>query len=230
MSNELPARMEADARRAQIVSVASAHFAERGVAAASMSAIAREAGVTRALVYHYFAGKEALLGAVLEAEAHRLLVATQPAAHLSPAANVDRALDAYLDFFASSTGELRAFYAGHSPVEDAEALVEGNHERHLPWLIEASGRPDEPALRLALSGWLALVQTIAAGSVGHAALPRGEAKALCVRALEGLLGAPLSTASMAGPSAGGLSTGTPSEATPQASPAASTPSSQQGQA
>ncbi len=184
--------MDADARRAQIVRVAAEHFGRDGVAAASMSAIAREAGVTRALVYHYFAGKEPLLAAVLEAEAQRLLVATAPLPELSPADNVARALDAYLDFYGSSTGELRAFYAGHSSALDAEEIADGNHAHHLAWLSELSGREDSPALRLALTGWLALVQAVARGAVGHDAPRRGELIALCLAALEGLLGTPLS--------------------------------------
>ncbi|MDP9851695.1 helix-turn-helix domain-containing protein [Corynebacterium lowii] len=64
MSNN-PRRMGSADRSEQIVRVAAEHFARHGIAGASLSAIARDAGVTRALVYHYFAGKEALLEAVL---------------------------------------------------------------------------------------------------------------------------------------------------------------------
>ncbi|WP_413040505.1 TetR/AcrR family transcriptional regulator [Rothia dentocariosa] len=54
-------------REEQILQVAAAHFAQHGVVAACMSSIAREAGITRALLYHYFPGKESLAAAVTPA-------------------------------------------------------------------------------------------------------------------------------------------------------------------
>ena len=53
-------RMEPHEREEQILQVASDHFARKGVLGASMSAIARDAGITRALLYHYFPGKDSL--------------------------------------------------------------------------------------------------------------------------------------------------------------------------
>ena len=51
-------RMEPHEREEQILKIAAEHFARRGVLGASMSAIARDAGITRALLYHYFPGKD----------------------------------------------------------------------------------------------------------------------------------------------------------------------------
>jgi AcrR family transcriptional regulator len=56
--------------RAEILSVASRLFAERGVAATTMAEIARRSGLQQSSVYYYFAGKEHVLGAVV-AEANR---------------------------------------------------------------------------------------------------------------------------------------------------------------
>src|SRR3982751_2655143 len=53
-------RLEPDARRAQILSVAVRLFGERGWADVSTTDVAREAGVARGLVNHYFGTKKDL--------------------------------------------------------------------------------------------------------------------------------------------------------------------------
>ena len=68
-------RMEPHEREEQILKIAAEHFARRGVLGASMSAIARDAGITRALLYHYFPGKDSLAAAVTRREANAVLEA-----------------------------------------------------------------------------------------------------------------------------------------------------------
>lgn len=60
-------------REQQILEIAARSFRERGFEGVSLSDLAREAGVTRNLVYHYFPNKGALFEAVLGHQAERLL-------------------------------------------------------------------------------------------------------------------------------------------------------------
>ena len=69
--------------------MASAHFTRKGFEAVSVRDIAAEAGVTRALVFHYFPGKDSLLNAVLRREGEALLAGTAPDPALSRRANLD---------------------------------------------------------------------------------------------------------------------------------------------
>ncbi len=55
----------------QILSAAREVFTERGYGAASMDAIARAAGVSKATLYAYFSGKEALFAAIISGECGR---------------------------------------------------------------------------------------------------------------------------------------------------------------
>jgi AcrR family transcriptional regulator len=57
---------QAERRRAQLIDVALELFAERGIDAVRISDIAERAGVAQGLLYHYFDGKPALLGAIAE--------------------------------------------------------------------------------------------------------------------------------------------------------------------
>jgi TetR/AcrR family transcriptional regulator len=71
-----PAPAAAPARDAQTVrellAVAAAEFAARGFGGARLEEIAREAGITRAMIYYYFGGREGLYVAVLE-DAYRAI-------------------------------------------------------------------------------------------------------------------------------------------------------------
>lgn len=59
-------RGQPEESRAAILKAAAHEFAEHGIAGARTDAIAREAGVNKALLYYYFQDKETLHGAVLD--------------------------------------------------------------------------------------------------------------------------------------------------------------------
>lgn len=191
-NNSAEARLSPERRREQIVKVAAVHFARDGVANASMSAIARDAGVTRALVYHYFPGKENLLEAVLRREAERLLAATEPDAAHSPGENVSRALAAYFEHFAASAGGVRELYAASadsSPV--ITQLAAANHVVQVDRLVAGTGALDTPENRLAFGAWLAFAEFTARNRAQTPSVDRTHAIALCMTVLEGILGRPL---------------------------------------
>ncbi|GAA2981303.1 AcrR family transcriptional regulator [Microbacterium terrae] len=160
-----------------------------------MSAIATEAGITRALVYHYFPGKERLLEAVLEREANRVLVATAPDAALSQRSNVDRALTAFFEHFAASSGAVRELYAPTTPAGTSTAarLAATNHQVQAQRLLAATGTADTEQSRLAMGAWLAFVEYIARHAAEAPATPAQGHIELCVAALESILGRPLLT-------------------------------------
>ena len=134
-----------------------------------MSSIAKDAGVTRALIYRYFPGKQALLDAVLRHESERLLAATEPDPKLSARDNLHRSLNAYLDFFSASSGGVRELYtASANPV--ARELVEANHELQATRILQV----------------LELVEFTGRRVVEGA--PRDDAVDLCITALVALLG------------------------------------------
>ncbi len=61
-------RLSSADRRAQLIATACTVFARRGYEAASMEEVAREAGVTKPIVYDHFGGKEGLYAVVLDRE------------------------------------------------------------------------------------------------------------------------------------------------------------------
>ena len=59
-------RLAPDTRRQEIVDAAALLISARGAQAVQLATVAREAGITRQLVYRYFRNREALIAAVLE--------------------------------------------------------------------------------------------------------------------------------------------------------------------
>src|ERR687895_1136719 len=98
MSARVPAyqRLDVDERRRRLLELGKDLFTRHTYAELSMAAIAREAGISKALLYHYFPSKQAFFVATLEQQAAELarLVDVDPA--LPPVEQLTRALDAFL--------------------------------------------------------------------------------------------------------------------------------------
>ena len=95
MSRRLPAA----ARRAQLIDVGRAVFAERGFEATSVEEIAERAKVSKPIVYEHFGGKEGLYAVVVDREmeyvARRI---TESIGSGSPRERVERAALAFLNY------------------------------------------------------------------------------------------------------------------------------------
>jgi AcrR family transcriptional regulator len=70
-------------RREQIIDAAMRVFAQKGFTRATNKDIAREAGITPGLIYHYFESKEALFKAIIEMRSPLKLVRELPAQTLA---------------------------------------------------------------------------------------------------------------------------------------------------
>lgn len=84
----------------RILAAAEKHFAEHGLAGARTDAIARAAGVNKAMLYYYFGSKLRLHRAVFEnlfSQASRLIQAKTPAG-ASPRQAITAFVDGYFDF------------------------------------------------------------------------------------------------------------------------------------
>lgn len=188
MSNK-PTRLQPDKRREQIVDVATVHFARHGYEAVSMSTIASEAGVARALLYHYFPGKDALLEAVLYREAEELLIATAPDPKRSLRENLEHALNAYFDHYSVENGAIRILYTPNPLAPTlVRQLVEKNHTVQMQRLLVFLQIEDTPLRRVALGAWLVFVAEIMRESIGNTAIHRDELVQLCIDTLVSVTG------------------------------------------
>lgn len=92
-------RLNAAARRAQLIEVGLGVFAERGYEATSVEEIAARAKVSKPILYDHFGGKEGLYAVVVDREIEHILRSVADAVSSgSPRARVEQAALAYLTY------------------------------------------------------------------------------------------------------------------------------------
>jgi AcrR family transcriptional regulator len=148
-------RLDVDERRRRLLALGAELFARHGYEELSMSRIAREAGISKALLYHYFPSKQAYFAATLEQAAEELAEAIEPDPARPPVEQLSTSLDGYLRWVERHMGAYAKLIRNVGAVPEVRELVERVREetanRILAGLAPDRGRP---ALRVAVRGWL----------------------------------------------------------------------------
>lgn len=154
-------RLQVDERRAQLVDLGLEMFAERTYDDISIDEIARAAGISKGLIYHYFPSKREFYLAALREVAGRLVDETF-VAHQPGQADVDRiraGLDAYLAFVEKRSLPyaflLRGGLGGDA---DVRAIVEDTRMQFFERILEGIGEPGNQRVRIAVRGFIGLVE------------------------------------------------------------------------
>ena len=97
-------------KRAAMLHRAAIAFSRDGYDRASMAGLAAECGVSKALLYHYYAAKEALLSDVIRNHLERLIEAVEAAdtPGLPPEAKLRALVGALLDAYKDADAEHRS--------------------------------------------------------------------------------------------------------------------------
>ena len=116
--------MPAGERRAAILDAAMAVFAERGYHAASIDEIAREAEVSKALIYEHFASKQALWASLLDTQVAEIFRRLAAGAATSEPGEVRlrSGVDAFLTFVEERRGAWRMLFREAADPEVAAFL------------------------------------------------------------------------------------------------------------
>jgi len=92
-------RMNAAARRAQLIEVGRATFAERGYEATTVEEIAARARISKPILYHHFGGKEGLYAVVVDREVEYILGEIAEAVSTgTPRERLEQAVLSYLTY------------------------------------------------------------------------------------------------------------------------------------
>lgn len=182
-------RLSVDGRRRQLLEIGLRAFNGRPYDEVSIDAIAAEAGVSRGLLFHYFASKHGYYVAVLEVAAEELVREAFSRAEGSPVERLFAGLHAYFQFVGargSSYATLLRGGVGSDPI--VKALVESTRGRIIDRIREDLGPflppGTDPRLVCAgLRGWIGLVEALALDWVDRRDLTPDELVAICMRAI-----------------------------------------------
>ena len=111
-----------DDKRDAMLHQAAVVFARDGYDRASMAQLAAECGVSKALLYHYYVSKEALLFAIVESHLSDLVDAVNQAddERLAPAERLEALVAALLDAYRDADAEHRVQIEGLRLLPEAE--------------------------------------------------------------------------------------------------------------
>jgi AcrR family transcriptional regulator len=188
-------RLQPEARREQLLSIGAALFAEHPYDDVRMEDVAEHAGVSRALLYRYFATKRDLFAAIFRRDSDALLASTQPDPALKVADQVEAGLDAHIDYFVD---HLHAALAVNRGPLSGDPLIQGIISAELAEvrrrMLDASGLDgaDRAVASIALHGWLLFVRGVCTEWIEHPDLPRSEIREMCLRTLQSALAPPSS--------------------------------------
>jgi AcrR family transcriptional regulator len=179
-------RLQRDERRELLLARATELFAEHGYDGLSMSQLAREAQISKALLYHYFPSKRRLFEAALEEGAEELRARTEPDPARPPAEQLATTLDAFLQW----VQERPAAYATllQSGAAEVREIVAEVHRTTASRILTGLGADGErPATRVAVHGWLGFLDGAILDWIAHDDLTREELHGMLLGAFAGAL-------------------------------------------
>ncbi|MFI6505645.1 TetR/AcrR family transcriptional regulator [Nonomuraea typhae] len=184
-------RLSVDRRREELMAAALELFSKRDAEDVSIDDVASAAGASRALVYHYFGGKQELYVAALKSAAQQLESRLRPQEGGRPLDNLAAGLRRYFDFVEEHAAGFAALLRGGPANRAGEVgeIVDGVRQR-LFRLIQQQMRVEQPApvLRTTIRSWIASVETAGLDWLEHRDIERPVLEKMLVDHMIALLG------------------------------------------
>jgi AcrR family transcriptional regulator len=177
-------RLEVEQRRAQLLTLGQELFSSSTYDELSIDDIARAAGISKGLLYHYFPSKRDYYVETIRAAAGELLHQTDTAIELGPVKRLRSGIDAYLTYVERHKKAFAALLrsgVGHDP--EVSGIVESTRLAFLDRLLHNTP-VHSPRIRNALRGWIGFVESSVLDWIDHNDVAREDLQELLVRALE----------------------------------------------
>jgi AcrR family transcriptional regulator len=186
-------RLPVDQRRAKLLALGLELFATRSYDDVAIEHIAAAAGVSKGLLYHYFAGKRVFFVAVVEQACEQLKAATEPDRSLPPDLQLANSLDGFLRFVEDhASGWSWLLRGGGGNDAELVALRDGVRDVVVRRVLDvvATADPPSPILIAAVRGWVGFNEASALSWLeDNRAIPREVMVTLMSHALTGALAA-----------------------------------------
>jgi AcrR family transcriptional regulator len=182
-------RLRVDERRRQLLALGAELFARHSFAELSMARIAREAGISKALLYHYFPTKQNFFLATLEEAAEDVRRRTEPDPALAPEEALSASLDAFLGWIEENESAYRRLMESAGSVPEVGTLIDDVRDRTSAHILAGlgAGADPPPRVRAAARAWLWFMDGAILDWLEHRDLTRHELRDFLLGALAGAL-------------------------------------------
>ena len=182
-------RMHVDDRRRQLLERGAELFATHSFAELSMARIAREVGISKALLYHYFPSKQDFFVATLQQGAEEIARRTEPDPDLPPLEALAGSLDAFLGWIEENELAYRKLMESVGSVPEVQALIDEIRNSTSARILDGlgAGDPPPPKMRAAARGWLWFMDGAILDWLEHRDMTRTELRDLLLGSLAGSL-------------------------------------------
>jgi AcrR family transcriptional regulator len=149
-------RLDVDERRRRLLELGADLFTRFAYDELSMAQIAKEAGISKALLYHYFPSKEAYFMATLETAVGALEERTRPDESKEPLEQLSGSLEAYLGWVEDYEASYAKMIQSAGTVPEVRLMLDRVRGDTAQRIIDGvrGDKPASPVLRTAVTGWL----------------------------------------------------------------------------
>jgi AcrR family transcriptional regulator len=181
--------MQVDERRRQLLELGARLFATHSFGELSMARIAREAGISKALLYHYFPSKQDFFVATLQQGAQEIARRTEPDPNLPPLEALAASLDAFLAWIEENETAYRKLMESVGSVPEVQALIDDIRDATSARILDGlgAGDPPPPKMRAAARGWLWFMDGAILDWLEHRDMSRTELRDFLLGSLAGSL-------------------------------------------
>jgi AcrR family transcriptional regulator len=155
-------RLAPEARRAQLIALGVELLATRRLDELSVELIARTAGISRGLLFHYFSSKQEFHLEVARAAAAEMIRRTAPDPARSPVDALRAALTSFVEYVEENPDNYKSLVRGAASGDaDMRAIFDETRRtmaRRIVEVISGQGLEVQPRVTLAIHGWVAYVE------------------------------------------------------------------------
>jgi AcrR family transcriptional regulator len=182
-------RLDVDERRRRLLELGADLFARHSFGELSMARIASEAGISKALLYHYFPSKRDFFLATLQQAAAELARRTEPDPDLPPVEALSRSLDAFLGWIDQNELAYRKLMESARSVPEVGEWIARVRDDTSARILDGLGVGIDPPprLRSAARAWLWFMDGAILDWLDHRDLDRAELRDLLLGSLAGSL-------------------------------------------
>ena len=187
MADPAYTRLPVDERRRRLLELGAELFARHSFDELSMARVAREAGISKALLYHYFPSKQDYFEATLQQAAAELAHVTEPDPELGAPEALAASLDAFLGWIEQNELAYRKLMQSAGSVAGVGALIDEVRDRTSERILDGIGASAEPPpkVRAAVRAWLWYMDGAILDWLEHRDLGRAELRDLLLGSLAG---------------------------------------------